>query len=540
MTTCGRTIVRNGMIEQHDPSTGEFRGSVPVMTAEQVREAVVRSHKAQKSWGKTSFKQRSAVLASLMKFVLAHQDEIVDASCRESGKTKLEAEMGEVLTTLEKCRYTMKYGSKALASETRSPPLFLSMKRARIEYVPLGVIAAIIPWNYPFHNAFSAIISSIFAGNGCCVKVSEYSSVSAAWFSKIMREILVEHGQDPELVQFLTGDGSTGSALINAGVSKVLFIGSPQVGRRVMETAAKTLTPVILELGGKDAFIITDECDFDEACTIAMRGAFTNNGQNCVASERIYVHEKVYDVFVEKMTALVRSLTQGPPLEGHFDSGAMTMCRQLDIVQELVNDATAKGARCLAGGRKNPKYPNGQFFEPTLLVDCTHNMKVINEEAFGPIMAVVKFKTDEEVVEMANATDYGLSSVVFCTNPKRSERIAKGIVAGTVVMNDFGIPYLIQDLPFGGVKVSGFGQFNGPEGLRAFSHPKVVVSDRWGLRAKAPAFTKYPIPQYSFPLVKSAMHFVYGFSVCERVSGLWNLVSIALKKTDTTNTKKEE
>jgi acyl-CoA reductase-like NAD-dependent aldehyde dehydrogenase len=482
-----------------------------VMTPVEVRAAVARAKNAQKSWGKTTFKQRGAVLASLMEYVLAHQDEIVASSCRVSGKTKLEAEFGEVLTTLEKCRYTMKYGANALKDEYRSPPALLFLKSAKMEYHPMGVIAAIIPWNYPFHNAFSAIISAIYAGNGCCVKVSEYASASAREYEKIMRDILIKHHADPELVQFIVGDGSSGAALINGGVDKVLFIGSPQVGKLVMKTAADTLTPVVLELGGKDAFIITDNCDFDEACDIAMRGVFTNCGQNCVAAERIYVHAKVYDEFVSRMTRRVNALTQGPPMTGHYDCGAMTMARQLEIVDELVKDAKTKGARVLAGGKRNsdPACANGQFYMPTLIVDCTHEMKVVTDEAFGPIMAVLKFETDEQVVEMANGTDYGLSAVVFCKDYARARRLGDALVAGTIIINDFGIPYLVQDLPFGGVKISGFGKFNGPEGLRSFSNQKVIVNDRFGIRTTAPAFTKYPIPSHSFKLTQHALHFIY-------------------------------
>lgn len=260
---------------------------------------------------------------------------------------------GEILTTCEKLKWTIDHGEQALQPEYRAAGSMMMHKRARVEYLPMGVLAAIIPWNYPFHNIFGQVISAVFAGNAIVIKVSEHACWSSAYYGRILRAALEQLGHDPDLVQLVTGYGETGAALINSGVDKLTFIGwsgarsrlifqssiphplppfhypnpkgSPGVGKLVMKAAADTLTPVVLELGGKDAAVVCEDCDFDQVTNMAMRGTFQNCGQNCCGLERLVVHERIYDRFVEDMKKRVNALTQGPPLDGEFDCGAMTM-----------------------------------------------------------------------------------------------------------------------------------------------------------------------------------------------------------------------
>lgn len=228
----------------------------------------------------------------------------------------------------------------------------------------------------------------------------------------------------------------------------------------------------------------------------------------------------------------VKEFRQGPPLTQHVDCGAITMPGQLDIIERLVEDAKTKGAKAIVGGRRNAQHADGQFYEPTVLLGCTHEMKVVSDEAFGPIMAVLKWSDDEEVIRMANDSDYGLSAVVFTSDYARSERFASALVAGTIIVNDFGIPYLIQDLPFGGVKVSGFGKFNGPEGLRAFSREKAVVTDRFPFRPVPPRFTLYPIPKSAYEITKAGLHAIYDSSVFTRLKNAARAVRLLLTSSE--------
>jgi len=370
------------------------------------------------------------------------------------------------------------------------------------------------------------VSAALFAGNAAVVKVSEFALGSKDDFEEIFRKVLANRGYNPDLVTLLAGEGDTGAALVRSGVDKILFIGSPETGKKVMNGAAEKLTPVILELGGKDPFIVLDDAELDQAAEIAVRGVFVNCGQNCIAAERLYVHERVFDRFEAKVVAKVRALRQGPSISGGcFDCGSMTMPRQVEIVEELVKDAVNRGAKVLAGGERNSEHPEGLFYKPTVLSNVDHSMDIVKKEAFGPVMLLIKFSTDKEVIEMANDSEYALGCSIFSTNYQRAEAIAKCIVSGMVTVNDFGVGYLIQSLPFGGTKMSGFGRFNGPEGLREFSRIKSVVTDRFPIRTKPPRFTSYPVPENASAVVGSAIHVFYsGEGILVKLKHLFLLI----------------
>ncbi len=282
-----------------------------------------------------------------------------------------------------------------------------------------------------------------------------------------------------------------------------------------MVKAAETLTPVVLELGGKDPMIVCDDADLDQAVSSAMLGVFTACGQMCVAAERLYVFDKIYDRFVDEVVRRARALRQGPPAldeGGRFDVGAMTMPRQLDIIQRQVDDAVAKGARVLTGGRREPSL-RGQFFQPTVLVDVTHAMAIAREETFGPVMTIFRVRDEDEAVRLANDCAYGLGASVFSRDAKGADRIARRVSAGMTVINDYGIAYMVQSAPFGGVRISGFGRINGREGLRACCNVKTIISDRLPLHV---GFSPYPVGKATFPLFESAVGLIYGGGVARR------------------------
>jgi len=497
---------------------------LPAMTPEMIKEKVKTARKIQQTiWKKTSFDERRRVLGHLIDQILANKFEIASASCKDSGKTLFEAYLGEILTTCEKLRYTIEYGEEALKPESRRVPLLLMNKKAQVEYYPVGVIGMIVPWNYPFHNIMGSLVTSLFTGNAVVIKVSEWVSWSLVYcFEKIIHQAIIDAGYTPDLVQFVIGYGDAGEALIRGGVDHVFFIGSPETGKRVMRAASDSLTPVTLELGGKDPFIICEDANLEVALDVAVRSIFINCGQNCVASERFYVHEKIHDKFLNAVMKEVKKLRQGytelhknRPLnfDDMFDCGAMTMTGQIEKIEELVQDAVKSGAKVQIGGSRNPIYSSdkGQFFSPTVITDVKQDMRICQEEAFGPVMLIMKWSTDEEVIEKANDSAFGLGSYVFSTNYERAHRIAEQLVAGVTMVNDYGLFYLIQSLPFGGSKISGFGKFGGVEGLRSFCRTKSFVTDRFPFQMKVPAFISYPTREMSHQVIAHATDLIYGW-----------------------------
>ncbi len=511
-----------------DPATGERLGEVPVMDRAAVVAAVERGRAAQPAWAATSFAERRAVLKDILARVVASQLEISRLAVRDSGKTMVDAAMGEIFPVCEKLRYTIAHGEADLRPQARASGL-LPHKSARVEYLPLGVVGVIAPWNFPFHNFFCPVIPALFAGNAVVIKVSELASWSSLKYLEIFHEVLTRRGHATDLVQVVTGYGETGSALVTSGVDKIFFTGSPQNGRKVMAAAAETLTPVILELGGKDPMIVCDDAAIDQAGSAALVGGVNACGQMCVGVERIYVFSAVYDEFVAKVSAQARALRQGPPLQGEVDLGAMTMPRQLEIIQALVDDAVAKGARVLLGGQ--PRRELGtNFYPPTILVDVDHGMRISQEEQFGPVMVIMRVDSEAEAIARANDCPYGLGSSVFTKDPRRADRMARAIQAGMTTVNDFGLAYMIQSLPFGGVKISGFGKINGREGLRACCNEKAIVTDRIPVRQ---GMALYPIRAATLPLVTGAVRAIYGAGVLEKARGALQVVRslVTLRRT---------
>ncbi len=489
-----------------NPATGEVLGQVPAMDAAEVQARLGRARQAQRDWARTSFAQRREVLRCLLDLILDRKDELCRLIAAEAGKTRQNAIMGEIFPVCEKLRYTIKTGERDLRPEHVSSGLLVH-KKAAIEFHPLGVIGIISPWNFPFQNILGPTIPALFAGNAVLCKVSEWSSASAQPVQAMFDEVLRRCGHSPDLVQILTGYGETGAALTRSGVDKIIFTGSVHNGRRVLEGSVENLTPVILELGGKDPLIVCDDAELEQAVAGALAGVFISSGQMCLAAERLYVMDGIYDRFVSAVVAQVAALRQGDPLSGDgaaVDVGAMTMPGQVDIVERLVNDAVAKGARALVGGRRGAG--PGQFFQPTVLVDLTPDMEILQHESFGPVMCILRCRDDEDAVRQANDSGFGLGSTVFSRDHKRARRIADRLVAGSTCINDYGLCYMANALPFGGVKNSGFGRLNGREGLRACCNIKSVLSDRFPLHIPSKI---YPVKRGDYEMVDAAVELLY-------------------------------
>lgn len=489
-----------------EPSTRKSLGRVPVVSPAEVTEIVARARRAQAALAKTSFATRRRVLERVLQHLLDHKDELVDEVCRVSGKTRENALAGEIWPVAEKLRWTIANGEKHLKPEVVSSGMLVH-KRASIEYVPRGVVAGIVPWNYPLQNVMNPIIPALMAGNACVVKASEWVAAASARFERIAHEALEAEGLSRDLVRVVDGFGETGKAVVESGVDVVIFIGSVPNGRRVLEASVKNLVPVILELGGKDPLVVCDDANIEQAAHAAINGTFINCGQNCVASERILVMEGAYAAFESEVSGLVSNFRQGAPLEGStVDVGGMVTPLQLDLVERLVNKAIQQGARVVTGG-KRVKTDKGSFFAPTILGNVTPDMEIMQEEVFGPVMLLCRVRDDAHAVEVANSTRFGLGASVFSTDHARGRRLAKAIESGMVAINDFGgMTYMAQDLPFGGVKESGFGRLNGRDGLRSLTSPRAILEDRFPMHF---ANKLYPVGEGDFETTSRVVDLVY-------------------------------
>lgn len=512
------------IIECMNPATGERLGEIAAASPVEVQDAVDRARQAKVSWGQSSFRQRRAVLNHMLDHILAHADELCAAIVEDSGKTFENAMLGEILTVANKIRWLVKNGEKHLKTEKVASGILMH-KKGRIEYHPLGVVACIVPWNYPFQNIFGSLVAPLMAGNGVVIKASEAVAWSTQRFQRITDEALQSEGFSTDTVQIINGYAETGAALVRSRVDKILFIGSVGNGRKIIEGSAHHLTPVVMELGGKDPLIICEDAHLEHALHTALGGCFINLGQNCVASERIIVLEGIHDRFVEAVVEQARGLRQGQPTTpGTLDVGALTSPMQVQIVEELVNDALTQGAKALVGGQQSTGKP-GNYYPPTVLVDVTADMRIANEEAFGPVILIMKVASDDEAVALANSTDFGLQSSVLSGDNKRAEAIAARLQAGASCINDFGMCYLNQDLPFGGVKYSGFGRMNGRDGLLAYTNAKAVLSDRLPLRIPP---RLYPVKPGDYEKARSSIRLLFSQRWSDKLKNLLLLIRYSL------------
>lgn len=502
-------------------------------TTDDIDRAIEQAQAAQTKWAATSFRERRAVLRSLLQHVLDNQEEICRVACLDSGKTMVDAQLGEVLVTAEKLEWTIKHGEKALRPSRRPTNLLMAYKRNTVHYEPLGVVAALVSWNYPFHNLIGPVISALFSGNAIVVKVSEQTAWSSTYFTNIIRGALVAHGHDPALVQTVVCWPETAGHLTShPGISHITFIGSRPVCHKVAASASKALIQLVAELGGKDASIVLDsvsERDLPRVIEILMRGSFQASGQNCIGIERIIATPALYDRLVSLLEPRVRALRLGPTA----DVGAMISDSSFSRLEGLIDDAVRRGARLLVGGRRfaHPEHPRGHYFSPTLLVDVTPDMAIANEECFAPVMVVMRAPSAsvEDVLAVANAPQFGLGSSVFgAESDPRVGRIVRGIRAGMVAVNDFGATYAVQ-MPFGGMSGSGYGRFAGEEGLRGLCNVKAVCEDRmaWlSVRTAIPKPMRYPVPdqERSWRFARGVVEVGYGMGVWRKVGGVLGIV----------------
>ena len=480
-TTPGKTAVEgNGSasaaatpetFEVRRPIDGSVIREVAVSSPEEVAATVARARAAQPEWEAIGFAGRYHWLGRLRDWIFENSDQIADVMQEETGKVRADAEL-EAPFICDAINFWGKRASEYLADET--PPVanpMFKVKRLRITYRPYPVVGVISPWNFPLILAYDDAIPALMAGAAVVLKPSEVTPLVAMEIERGWREIGA-----PDVIHIVNGTAETGGALIDE-VDFLQFTGSERTGKIVMKRAADTLTPVSLELGGKDPMIVLRDANVERAVNAAAFGGLANTGQICMAIERVYVEEPIYDEFVHKLAERVRSLRQGPDDRSFKqDVGAMTFPPQLEIVSDHVEDARAKGARVLTGGKR--KDGPGNWYEPTVIADADHSMKVMIDETFGPVLGVMRVKDADEAVKMANDTRYGLSASVMSRDTKRAEEIAQRLEVGATNVDDVLTNYFLHNAPMGGWKSSGIGFRHGAYGIKRFCRTEAIVSPR--------------------------------------------------------------
>jgi acyl-CoA reductase-like NAD-dependent aldehyde dehydrogenase len=489
-------------IEVTNPATGEVIASVPALAVEDVAGVVARARRAQPGWEALGFEGRGVILLRAQKWVIDNAERIARTIVSETGKAYEDALLAEV-----------GYAAGAFGFWTRSAPKYLADEKIRtsnplvrgrrlvVRYAPVGVAGVIGPWNYPLLNSLGDCIPALAAGNACVLKPASLTPLTSLFMAEGLREC----GLPEDVFIVAPGGGDVGGELIDH-VDYVMFTGSTEVGKKVMERASRTLTPVGLELGGNDPMLVLADADLERASNAAVHYSMQNAGQTCISVERVYVEEPVYDEFVSRVERKVRSLREGPPGgPGTVDVGAITSPPQVDLVDRHVRDAVEKGARAVVGGRRGPG--PGDFYEPTLLVDVDHTMECMTEETFGPTLPVMKVRDADEAVRLANDSPYGLQASVWTRDAAKGERLARMIEAGVVSVNDAQVNYVALELPMGGWKESGLGSRHGADGIRKYTKRQALLVTRW-----APKRDVHMLPyrERTTRFMERLLRFLYG------------------------------
>ncbi len=460
-------------VVSRNPATGETLREFENAGAAEVAAAVARARAAQPAWAELGVRARIEILRRFQGLLHAKKDDVARAISRENGKPQAEALVTEVVVVLDAARFLIENAHAVLKPEPVSHGnLVLKTKSAYLVREPYGVIGIISPWNYPFATPATEGLAALVAGNSVLLKPSEFTPLAALELASLLHDA----GVPQDVYRVVIGDGLAGAALVEARIDKIIFTGSVRTGKRVAETAAKKLLPVVLELGGKDPMLVLEDADLDVATSAALWGAFMNAGQTCLSVERCYVHRSLYEKFLAAVVEKTHKLRVGNGMDPATDVGPMIHEQQVRVVETHVADAVARGARLLTGGRRLAELgPN--FYAPTVLADVTHEMQIMREETFGPLLPVMPFDSDDEAVRLANDSEFGLAASVWTSDRRRGEALARRIEAGTVMVNDVISCFGISEAPHGGVKSSGIGRAHGRLGLEEMVWIKYVDSD---------------------------------------------------------------
>lgn len=459
------------LLTSYDPRTGEPVGEVPITPPEQISAVIARSRKAFSDWSRLTHKERRAHLKRYKQVVLDRGEHIAGVVRSETGKPLTEAYSTDVVTGLTVMDYYTRNAEKLLRPHRGGSWPYLTTA-GWTEYHPRGVAGVITPWNYPFFLAMIPTITALAAGCSVVLKPSEVTPLTGQLFADLADRAALP----PDLIQVIHGDGTTGAALAESEVDVLSFTGSTKVGKLVAAEAAKRLTPLILELGGNDAMVVLEDADLRQAARAAVWAGMLNAGQACVAVERLYVVDAVYDEFLARLEQAFEGVAVAT--EDRRDIGPIIHPPQLEIIEAHVRDAVDKGARILRGGRR-AETETGIYFQPTLMVDVDHSMTMVQEETFGPIIPVIRVADEREALRLANDSRFGLHGSIWSKDRARATHFASQMKSGTVAVNDVAVNFIVPTISFGGIGESGYGANFGEDGIRTtYCYAKSITAPR--------------------------------------------------------------
>ncbi|NBI29022.1 aldehyde dehydrogenase family protein [Chengkuizengella marina] len=459
-------------LEVMNPISGDTIGFVNTTPLHTTTLMYDQARKAFNIWQNKSIKERLHYISKLKHTIVEQLEEGIDIIHQDAGKPKVEAITADLFTVLDTIAYLEKHAEKTLKIQKAKTPIALIGKKSYTSYHPRGVVLVISPWNYPFQLAMNPVINALLAGNCVILKPSEVTPLVGQW----MESLFEQAGFPEHVIQVAHGGKELGAKLVSEKPDYIFFTGSDRTGKMIQQEAAKHLIPTSLELGGKDPMIVFQDAHFDRAVRGALWGSLTNYGQVCMSVERIYVEKKIYESFILELKNELQKLKTEPSDDA--DLGSMTFENQLQVVQNHVTSAVSKGAKIFSGNRSTLHEQKGMRIEPVILTNVNHEMEAIQEETFGPVINVIPFENEAEVIQLANDTRYGLSASVWSKDLNKAKRVAGRLAAGSVVVNDVIITIANPYLPFGGIKDSGIGRYHAQVGLQIFCHQKSIMVDR--------------------------------------------------------------
>lgn len=506
------------LIQSINPATLEVNARIQGTAAGDVASIMDIARETQERWAALGVKKRLAHLMRARDYMLENVDDVARTITLDNGKTLLESLNAEIFPVLDMFRFCAQDAVRALREERISNPLFpIARITSGNVFDPMGVVGIISPWNYPFAIPMTQILPALLVGNTAVIKPSNLTAL----VGEKIREIFVESGMPEGVVNVIQGSGAAlGNALMDARPDRVVFTGSVAVGKQLMARAAETLTPITLELGGKDPFIVLEDADVDRAAAAAVWGAFINAGQTCASVERVYVMRGVADKFIKKVAERSQKIRVKNGLEPDADMGPLISEDRITLVEAHLNDARERGARILCGGSRIKDLP-GYFFEPTVIVDVDHTMDCMREETFGPTLPIMVVDSEDQAVALANDSEFGLTASVWSADAMRARRVARRIRTGTVVINNCLITYGFAQCPWGGVKNSGIGRTHSVHGLLEFTNIKNITTHKSMLRED---LWWYPYSDAKYNGMKAALRAMFCNGMACKTSGVLDVL----------------
>jgi len=434
-----------------NPATGKKLTEIKPSTEQEVKEKILKANDAFPLWSSLTIEKRVQYLTKIYNRIIDDRDKITKTITENNGKPLCESYLTEIASTLQIMEYFIKNGKNLLSNKNISLGPLYPTKKSFMSYEPFGVFGIIEPWNYPFYLPMSAITKTLICGNTFIFKPS--STVSL--IGKMIEDILIKADLPDGVCNVVYGNSQVADYIISGKVDKIIFTGSVDIGKKILETCGKRLLPVCLELGGKDPAIVLKSTNLDYAAGGVLWGSLSNCGQACASTERVYVQSEIYDEFIEKITNLAKNLKIGNGLDDDIDIGPLINIEQVNKIEEHISDAISKGAKLHTGGKRLDK--EGFYFEPTVLSNVNHSMKVMTEETFGPVIPIMRFESSEEALELANDTCYGLSASIWTGETKDIDKLTKNLNCGTVWVNDSLFQQAHPACPWTGYKNSGYG-----------------------------------------------------------------------------------